>query len=54
MIHLDDTNANVIGVCEEYENMQEIDTVNGRRHIVRFRMTDGRSSLFNRIIQLYT
>ncbi|XP_017250648.1 uncharacterized protein LOC108221270 [Daucus carota subsp. sativus] len=44
MIHLDDTNANVIGVCEEYENMQEIDTVNGRRHIVRFRMTDGRYS----------
>ena len=47
MILLFDTNADVIGVCEEYENVQEIDTVNGCRNIVRFRMTDGRSLLFN-------
>ncbi|KAL1830414.1 hypothetical protein ACET3Z_000065 [Daucus carota] len=30
------------GVIENYENVQEIDTVNGPRNIVKFRITDGR------------
>lgn len=34
--------TDIIGALENYESLHDIDTVNGVRSVVRFKMTDGR------------